>query len=415
MIHGRGSPSIRRASIASTAPRSSPAARRNASASSAGAMQPATASACVIDSRSGCIAPVWRAARRAVRSAGEPDGLGQFRSGGGLLRRHPRQGRRGHGADDRPPRQEFRDRGPALEVGVGTGAIALPLAARGVPLVGIDVSTAMMTKLVEKAGGRRPFPLLRADATRVPIRDGALAGAYARHVLHLISDWRAVVAELCRVVGRGVVLIDVGSGEEAGSSSGRRCSCTWSRGGARRPRRGRRRRIDVLDEAFAASGGRAPTVEEIPSRDDLDGRRRVSPSIRARARRGPGASPTATSNGRSSWHRLDEGQFGTLDVRLVEETTVRWRIYDVGRLNLPIRSARPAVVPASGRFAEASDAPSATAARARSCCPQTRPRPWHASHPFRSLLPYPHLRAPARRGKRMRSAVDPPAREGRRR
>ena len=37
--------------------------------------------------------------------------------------------------------REFeRDRGRALEIGVGTGAIALPLTAREVPLVGIDVS-----------------------------------------------------------------------------------------------------------------------------------------------------------------------------------------------------------------------------------------------------------------------------------
>ena len=32
--------------------------------------------------------------------------------------------------------------------------------------------SAMMTKLVEKAGGRLPLALLRADATRVPVRDG---------------------------------------------------------------------------------------------------------------------------------------------------------------------------------------------------------------------------------------------------
>ena len=226
--------------------------------------------------------------------------------------------------------QEFRDRGRALEVGVGTGAIALPLAARGVPLVGIDVSTAMMTKLVEKAGGRRPFPLLRADATRVPIRDGALAGAYARHVLHLISDWRAVVAELCRVVGRGVVLIDVGSGEDGWLEF-------WE---AMQPALGPEadpigldvvdQGTDVLDEAFATSGGRLRAVEEIPSRDDetvaeaLASIRAKSPSWTWRVADGDLERAIALA---TVWAK---DKFGTLDVRLVEETTVRWRIYDVG-------------------------------------------------------------------------------------
>ena len=44
--------------------------------------------------------------------------------------------------------------GRALELGVGTGRIALPLSQRGVPVHGIDMSTAMVAKLREKPGGR---------------------------------------------------------------------------------------------------------------------------------------------------------------------------------------------------------------------------------------------------------------------
>jgi SAM-dependent methyltransferase len=43
--------------------------------------------------------------------------------------------------------------GPALELGIGTGRIALPLAARGVPVHGIDLSNAMVARLREKPGG----------------------------------------------------------------------------------------------------------------------------------------------------------------------------------------------------------------------------------------------------------------------
>jgi SAM-dependent methyltransferase len=43
--------------------------------------------------------------------------------------------------------------GRALEFGIGTGRIALPLARRGVPVHGIDLSKAMVTRLRAKPGG----------------------------------------------------------------------------------------------------------------------------------------------------------------------------------------------------------------------------------------------------------------------
>lgn len=106
---------------------------------------------------------------------------------------------------------ELHDRGRCLEVGVGTGLVALPLAAAGVPMVGIDISGPMLAKLVEKAGGREPFPLVRADATSLPFADDSFGGAVVRHVLHLVPEWRRVVAELVRVVSPGgLVLVSSG-------------------------------------------------------------------------------------------------------------------------------------------------------------------------------------------------------------
>ena len=43
--------------------------------------------------------------------------------------------------------------GPALELGVGTGRIALPLSRRGVRVTGIDLSEAMVARLRAKPGG----------------------------------------------------------------------------------------------------------------------------------------------------------------------------------------------------------------------------------------------------------------------
>jgi SAM-dependent methyltransferase len=45
--------------------------------------------------------------------------------------------------------------GRALELGIGTGRVAIPLAARGVEVVGIDSSEAMAAKMRSKPGGDR--------------------------------------------------------------------------------------------------------------------------------------------------------------------------------------------------------------------------------------------------------------------
>ena len=43
--------------------------------------------------------------------------------------------------------------GAALELGIGTGRVALPLVGRGVDVHGIDLSTAMVARLRAKPGG----------------------------------------------------------------------------------------------------------------------------------------------------------------------------------------------------------------------------------------------------------------------
>jgi SAM-dependent methyltransferase len=52
--------------------------------------------------------------------------------------------------------------GPALELGIGTGRIALPLAAAGVEVHGVDASVAMVDRLRAKPGGDA-IPVTMAD------------------------------------------------------------------------------------------------------------------------------------------------------------------------------------------------------------------------------------------------------------
>jgi hypothetical protein len=59
-------------------------------------------------------------------------------------------------------------KGPILELAIGTGRIALPLAARGIEVHGIDVSLAMLAKLGEKPGGDR-IPVTVGDFADVDV------------------------------------------------------------------------------------------------------------------------------------------------------------------------------------------------------------------------------------------------------
>jgi SAM-dependent methyltransferase len=80
------------------------------------------------------------------------------------------------------------DGGAALELGVGTGRIALPLAARGVPVHGIELSEAMAARLREKPGAERVGVTIGDFATvRV---DGSFRVAYvvANTIMNLTTQ-----------------------------------------------------------------------------------------------------------------------------------------------------------------------------------------------------------------------------------
>jgi ubiquinone/menaquinone biosynthesis C-methylase UbiE len=111
---------------------------------------------------------------------------------------------------------EMPSEGPCLEIGVGTGRIALPLAREGLSIVGVDISREMVKRLVEKAGDSMAL-IAVADATRLPFGADTFSSAIAAHVLHLIPNWTVAVGELLRVVRPGgIVLASRGGGQRTG-------------------------------------------------------------------------------------------------------------------------------------------------------------------------------------------------------
>jgi SAM-dependent methyltransferase len=96
-----------------------------------------------------------------------------------------------------------------LEVGVGTGRIALPLQRRGCWVAGIDLSAAMMGAYRDKAAAAGlPAPrLLRGDVTRLPLTDASVDAVVEVHVLHLVPDWRRALGEIRRVLAPGGMVV----------------------------------------------------------------------------------------------------------------------------------------------------------------------------------------------------------------
>ena len=102
---------------------------------------------------------------------------------------------------------ELGSRQPCLEIGVGTGRLALPLHAAGIAMTGTDISGQMLRRLAANAGGISPFPLAQADATRLPFAAETFGSVLAVHVLHLVPDWRVAVDEAVRVLRPGGALV----------------------------------------------------------------------------------------------------------------------------------------------------------------------------------------------------------------
>ena len=97
--------------------------------------------------------------------------------------------------------------GRVLEIGIGTGAIAMPMRDAGRTVVGVDLARPMLA-----------YALVgEADAQHLPIESASVAGVAAVWILHLVADPTAVLAEVARVLtpdGRFVVITSEGHHDE---------------------------------------------------------------------------------------------------------------------------------------------------------------------------------------------------------
>lgn len=95
-----------------------------------------------------------------------------------------------------------------LDLGCGTGDMCAVARAAGARVVGLDVAAGMLSVARRR---QADLPLLRADAGRLPLRDGCASAVTSAFALRNFTSIPAVLAEAARVLRPGgrLTLIEV--------------------------------------------------------------------------------------------------------------------------------------------------------------------------------------------------------------
>jgi SAM-dependent methyltransferase len=104
-----------------------------------------------------------------------------------------------------------------LDVGAGTGRVAIPSAAQGSKVTAIEPAREMLVRLRAKDDAGRVGAVI-AEGARLPFSAGLFDVAVVARLLYLTADWRMILREADRVLGAGGVLLHEwsnGQGDEA--------------------------------------------------------------------------------------------------------------------------------------------------------------------------------------------------------
>ena len=100
-----------------------------------------------------------------------------------------------------------------LDIGAGTGRVAIPLSERGCAVVALEPARGMLDQFRAKATNAA-LSIVIGEGGRLPFDSGTFAAIVIARLLYLAEDWRQILREARRVLTAGGVLLhEWGNGE----------------------------------------------------------------------------------------------------------------------------------------------------------------------------------------------------------
>lgn len=101
----------------------------------------------------------------------------------------------------------LRAQATAADLGAGTGYISEGLLDRGLRVIAVDQSEAMVAQMRSKFGSSERFEARLGDAAALPLRSGEADFAFANMYLHHVEDPGAAIREMTRILRPGGRLV----------------------------------------------------------------------------------------------------------------------------------------------------------------------------------------------------------------
>jgi ubiquinone/menaquinone biosynthesis C-methylase UbiE len=213
---------------------------------------------------------------------------------------------------------------PCLEIGVGSGLVALRLWTAGTTVIGLDFNRSMLSRLAERLPDA---PAVQGDALHLPFGSATGGSVVLSNVLHLIPDWRGALTEIARVIRTGgSLVVNLGAGgtapPEVREVRRRFLSHFDDLGSGHGPTT-----EDELTEALAGAGFEAATPVTASGTTH-----RTLREVITRLERNPFAWPSGTprevlESAAADVRDFALAQFGSIDEPLEHRATVRFSSY----------------------------------------------------------------------------------------
>jgi len=104
-----------------------------------------------------------------------------------------------------------------IDIGAGTGRVAVVLARRGFQVIAVDPAVPMLQTMQRKSGEASVLPVA-AEGAHLPFRRNSADAVVLARLLYLVADWRGLLREAKEVLRQGGILFHEWGNGDAGEA-----------------------------------------------------------------------------------------------------------------------------------------------------------------------------------------------------